>query len=164
MLMFNNEDIESIRSSTDNFRMLKLAHDYGINPTNLSAAKEWRIWNTYGIGPTFDIFDELLRLVFHKFDIKRIPHNEDEAKYAISGGELSLVLQSQSEYTQSIQPFITRVNCDYSMASLNIEIIDDTITLHLEENYYGYHSQFLEHLMKMAALISEYLEKDDIHE
>lgn len=99
MLLFYDNDVDNIRGSMDNLRMLKIAYDFGVNLNQLKTGEDqWIIDNSYhyGVGGSC-LFFTLIRHMYSEIGITlddTSEENKDEIVYQFSGTELRELMRA----------------------------------------------------------------------
>ncbi|SEB27676.1 hypothetical protein [Paenibacillus sp. 276b] len=168
MLLFYNDDIDNIRASMDNLRMLKIAYDYGVDLNQLKTGEDqWIIDNSYhyGVGGSC-LFFTLIRLIYSEIGINvddTSEENKDEIVYQFSGTELRELMR-EDDFGSNMGSFLTIVHCDYSSSHMEIKLNQDFNRIILTiEDYAGYFSFYLEHIIKMVVKMKSLMERKTVN-
>ncbi|CAM3368336.1 hypothetical protein HP548_02670 [Paenibacillus taichungensis] len=167
MLLFYDNDVDNIRASMDNLRMLKIAYDFGVDLNQLKTGEEqWIIDNSYhyGVGGSC-LFFTLIRLMYSEIGITvddTSDDNKDEIIYQFSG-TIIRDLMSEDDFGSNMSSFLTIVHCDYSPSHMEIKLSQDFKMIVLTiEDYAGYFSFYLEHIIKMVVKMKSLMERNSI--
>ncbi|MET1168297.1 hypothetical protein ABWV16_24960, partial [Bacillus velezensis] len=115
MLLFYDNDVDNIRASMDNLRMLKIAYDFGVDLNQLKTGEEqWIIDNSYhyGVGGSCLSFT-LIKLINSKIGINvddTSEENKDEIVYQFSGTILRELMR-EDDFGSNMGSFLTIVHC-----------------------------------------------------
>lgn len=167
MLLFYDNDVDNIRASMDNLRMLKLAYDFGVDLNQLKTGEDqWIIDNSYhyGVGGSC-LFFTLIRLMYSEIGITvddTSDDNKDEIIYQFRGTVLRELIR-EDDFGSNMGSFLTIVNCDYSSSHMEIKLNQDLKMIFLTiEDYAGYFSFYLEHLTKMIIKMKSLMERKTV--